>query len=194
MTKNGQSKNKVIALTGGIGSGKSQALKILEQAGETVLSCDSITAELYNRADVMAWLVQKFPDCIMDDGITPDKKKISSVVFANKSKLAQLTDFLTPLVLDECLKRAKAFNKRVFVEVPLLFEQKAQNFFDGVIIVTRDRTERIKSVMARNNLTEQQVLERISSQFDYDSADLSTNDGSLEQLKDNLLTTINSLY
>lgn len=190
--------NKVIALTGGIGSGKSQALKILEQEGETILSCDAITRELYDRADVKAWLTQKFPNCLMPDGLSPDKKKISQEVFADKNKLAELTDFLTPLILKECLLRARGYNRRVFVEVPLLFEQNAQAYFDGVLVIVRDKAERIKSVMARNKLTEKEVLDRISSQFDYDLADLSPyvvieNDGSLEQLKTKVLTKLDTL-
>ena len=115
-------KNKIIALTGGIGSGKSQALNILNSLGEQTLSCDVITAQLYDRQDVANALINAFPNCCVN-GI-PDRKKIASVVFTDKQKLKWLTDFLTPLVLDECLKIAKQLGGKVFVEVPQPFDWK----------------------------------------------------------------------
>lgn len=189
-------KDKIIALTGGIGSGKSQALNILNSLGEQTLSCDVITAQLYDRQDVANALIKVFPHCCVNG--MPDRKKIASVVFTDKQKLKWLTDFLTPLVLDECLKIAKQLGGKVFVEVPLLFECNAQDKFDGVIVITRRLDSRVKSVMERSNLTEEQVYERIHSQFDYQNADLSpytvvSNDGTLDELKEQLIYLLKTL-
>ena len=70
--------------------------------------------------------------------------------------------------------------------------------FDGVIVITRSKSERIKSVMARSNLTEKEVLERISNQFDYDNADLKNytvieNESGIEELKTKLLSSIEKM-
>ena len=165
--------SELIAITGGIGSGKSQVLLALENAGEKVISCDKITNELYNNRAVKRWLKKVFPESASGFiNLKIDKKKIASTVFSDKQKLKLLTDYLTPLILEKSLKRAKQLGGRVFVEVPLLFERNAQNHFDKVVVITRNLEDRILSVMARSNLTREQVLERISSQFDYDGADL----------------------
>ena len=188
--------NEIIAITGGIGSGKSQVLAILESAGEKVISCDRITDELYATPKVKKILGKMFPSS--REGFFKrriNKRKIAVEVFADGEKLRNLTDFLTPLILQESLIRANRLGGRVFVEVPLLFECNAQDEFDKVIVIARDKEKRISSVMARSNLTREQVLERISAQFDYDSTDLSKytvilNDGDLKSLEQKTLELI----
>ena len=188
--------NEIIAITGGIGSGKSQVLAILESAGEKVISCDRITDELYATPKVKKILGKMFPSS--REGFFKrriNKRKIAVEVFADDEKLRNLTNFLTPLILQESLIRANRLGGRVFVEVPLLFECNAQDEFDKVIVICRDKEKRISSVMARSNLTREQVLERISAQFDYDSADLSKytvllNDGDLENLTQKTLELV----
>lgn len=188
--------SELIAITGGIGSGKSQVLHTLEGAGEKVISCDKITNELYDNRAVKKWLKKVFPESASGFfAIKIDKKKIASVVFGNQEKLKLLTDYLTPLILKESLKRAKQLGGRVFIEVPLLFECNAKNHFDKVVVVTRDLESRISSVIARSNLTREQVLERINAQFDYEGADLSQyhviiNDGDIENLTQKALELI----
>ena len=91
------------------------------------------------------------------------------------------------------MARAKKLSGKIFVEVPLLFECKYQDSFDGVIVITRPLNARIESVMARSNLTEEQVVGRIKSQVDYENIDLTPyhvieNTGDLEQLKNNVLS------
>ena len=197
LMQNSMANNKIIALTGGIGSGKSMVLNIINSLGEKTLSCDVITAQLYDRQDVSTALKIAFPDCLNSDQL-PDRKKIAQVVFSDKQKLKWLTDYLTPLVLDECLNRANQLGGKVFVEVPLLFECNAQNKFDGVLVITRDLDSRVKSIMERSNLTKEQVFERINSQFDYENADLSnylliSNNGTIDELKNKITQVLNKL-
>ena len=191
--------NEIIAITGGIGSGKSQVLNTLKDAGEKVISCDALTNELYKKHAVKRWLKKTFPHSAKGVfNIKIDKKKIASVVFSDQEKLKLLTDYLTPLILKESLARAKKLGGRVFIEVPLLFECNAQSKFDKVVVIIRDLESRISSVMARNKLSREQVLERINSQFDYDSADLSQyhviiNAGDLQALNQKTLQLTNNL-
>lgn len=189
-------KNSLIALTGGIGSGKSLVLKILNDLNEKTLSCDQVTDSVYKNRHVVCWLGKTFPHAKTGKIIKRiDKKKIAKTVFNDRQKLKELTDFLTPVILEQTLKRAKKLRGRVFIEVPLLFECNAQDKFDSVIVVKRDLEERIKSVMARSNLTKEEVLKRIDSQFDYENADLSAydvilNDKDEESLKQKVINLI----
>lgn len=189
---------KLIALTGGIGCGKSTALKIIADAGYKTFSSDAIVSELYQKKEIRKKLKPLFPDAVIGDEFLLDKKKIAAVVFTDKEKHTALTELITPMVIAEIFRRSVSLSGKVFVEVPLLFECEFNDMFDGVVVITRSKSERIKSVMARSNLTEKEVLERINNQFDYDNADLKNytvieNESGIEELKTKLLSSIDKM-
>ena len=182
----------LIAITGGIGSGKSYLLSILKEMGEQTISCDEITNWLYQTPEVIKTVGKMFPRAkkgFFEKSL--DKKIIAKEVFADKQKHKELTDYLTPIILQESLSQAKKMQGRVFVEVPLLFECEAQGHFDKIVVVVRDKDQRIQSVKQRSKLTEEEVLQRMQTQFDYDGADLSkyvviVNDKDRQHLKDQI--------
>lgn len=188
--------NCLIAITGGIGSGKTCALEIFKSLGEKTVSCDEITNEVYLIPHVIKTVGKVFPTA--KKGFFKkrlDKREIARIVFSDKQKLEWLTQELAPLILKKCLHRANLLGGRVFIEVPLLFERSAQNEFDKIIVISRDKEERIQSVINRSNLTREEVLARMNSQFDYDNADLSaytviSNDGNVNNLKEKLVEFI----
>ena len=189
-------KNYLVAITGGIGSGKSLVLQTLKENGQQTISCDGLTDEVYKKPFVKRVLAKMFPSAKTGKiFVKINKKEIAKSVFSEKQKLKELTDFLTPIILKEALKKANKLSGKVFVEVPLLFECNAQKEFDSVVVVKRNLQDRISSVIKRSNLTKEQVLERIASQFDYENADLSqhviiVNDGDENQLKQKTLELI----
>lgn len=188
---------KKIAITGGIGSGKSEVSKIIKSLGYEVFSCDEINAELLKKRKVLKQLKALFPTTVKGF-FRPklDKKALSSVVFSDKSALEDLNGLLHPLIMETLLsKMEKANTKAVFSEVPLLFEEGYHDLFDSVIVVKRDKEERIKSVMKRSNLTEEEVIRRINNQIDYDKLDFKglniiINDSDIDTLKENTKRTV----
>ena len=166
---------KLIAVTGGIGSGKSKFIDIVKSLGYTTISCDDVTKKLYKKQNVLRKIKKIIPNGVKGKlFLKPDKPSIAKVIFNDKTKYAEFTQFLTILTLQKTLKLASKLNGLVFVEVPLLFEFNAEKYFDNVIVVTRDLSTRIESVKTRSNLTEEQVIERINSQFDYENNDLTS--------------------
>ncbi|MBQ8426519.1 MAG: dephospho-CoA kinase [Clostridia bacterium] len=188
-----------IALTGGIGSGKSVALDILDRAGYKTLSSDKIVSELYQKRRVKKLLKSLFPDAVSGFiKLKVDRKKISKTVFYDNVMHKKLTESVTPLVLKEIKKRTKNLNEPVFVEVPLLFECGYENEFDGVLVITRSKDARIESVKKRSNLSEDEIIKRMNMQTDYDSFNLApysviVNDGDLSALKEKVLTIAKEL-
>lgn len=185
---------KLIAITGGIGSGKSLALDTLKRAGYQVASSDQITVELYQKRRVKLLIKKLFPTAVT--GFFKPKinrKKIADIVFHDKAQLDALGKLVTPLVVKEIEKRARKVSGKFFAEVPVLFEYGYQDRFDEIIVITRPKKERIESVKTRSKLTEEQVLERINNQIDYENTDLSkytilVNDGDQNALNEKILS------
>jgi dephospho-CoA kinase len=182
-------KNKIYAITGGIGSGKSTVARAIAGMGYPVFSCDEVYDELLKSGAFTTEFLANFGNVFEADG-SLNRKKLSEIVFQDKNKLALLNKITHDKVMQECLNRARLTGKTAFVEVQLLFEEGYEKLFDGVIVVLRKKSDRIAAVMARDGLPQEKVIVRIDSQFDYDSNDFEkwfkiVNCGSLTQLLQN---------
>ena len=193
-------KKKIIAITGGIGSGKSLALNILRQAGYKAVSCDEITAELYKKISVKEEIGKIFPSAVSGGSrLHIDKKEIARQAFSCEEKRERLNALLHPLIMSAAIRRAKRTEKNLsFVEVPLLFETKSESLFDGVIVILRDKVKRIESVKNRSDLTEEEILKRIDAQYNYESESFSGciviyNDKDKENFRNSVLKAIENL-
>ena len=162
---------KMIAITGGIGSGKSTVLHVLEEMGYAVFSCDEIYREVILSAFYIKKISEIFPECIVDGQI--DRKRLAEIVFNDKEKLLLLNGLAHPLIM-ECLfeKMRACKNDIVFAEVPLLFEGNYEEKFDGVIVVMRNREDRIRSITLRDNISRESAINKMSMQFDYEQGEL----------------------
>ena len=185
---------KMIAITGGIGSGKSTALHIFEKMGYPVFSCDEIYREVIQSPSYIEEISQNFPECIIDGKI--EKKRLAEIVFKNKEKLLILNNIAHPLIMECLLKNMQECQHTVvFAEVPLLFEGNFEALFNEVIVIMRDKEQRILSIMRRDNISRVEALSRIATQFDYDNASerfkncnaiVLQNNGSPEDLKEKI--------
>ncbi len=157
-----------VAITGGIGSGKSTVAKYIEAKGYPVFSCDEIYKEIYDSESFQALLRQSFPSCQEDGKI--DKKQLSKHVFSNTDELKKLNDISHSKIMSTIEDKVSACHEGlVFVEVPLLFERGYENAFDFVFVVLREKNARVTSVVARDKISTEEVILRISSQWDYDT-------------------------
>lgn len=191
--------NKLIALTGGIGSGKSTVLQMVKDLGYKTLSCDAITQDLYKKQRIKRQLKKLFPNAVSGFlCLKVDKTVISQEVFANNEKLSLLNELFHKEIMQEVFSRAKKANGTVFVEVPLLFENGFEKDFDKVWVVVRDINQRLSSVKERSGLTEEEFFARVKTQADYEKLDLSPytvilNDCTKEQLKEKVAYLLNTL-
>ncbi len=192
-------KNLLIAITGGIGSGKSTVTNIIKENSFLTLSSDEIVSEIYKERKIKKLLRLLFPTAVTGRiKLTIDRAEIAKQVFMDKEKHRQLTELITPIVMARIIAVYKAVGGVIFAEVPLLFECEFQKYFDKVIVVTREKEKRIESAMLRSHLTREQVESRINNQVDYDSLDLTPytvieNNGTTDNLKEKVNEIINSL-
>lgn len=162
---------RYIAVTGGIGSGKSVVLAAAEELGFAVFSADAIAKDIYADPVVFSEVRNAFPYCIRNGSI--DRRLLAEEVFSSPEKLAVLNAVTHPAIMQRLFEQMQAAEGyAVFAEVPLLFEGGYADRFDAVIVVKRPREERIRSVIERDGLCREQVLARIKNQFDYEKNDL----------------------
>jgi len=167
-----------VAITGGIGAGKSEALAAFARHGAATISSDEVVHELYEDPDVQAALVERFG--------TSDRRAVSEQAVGDRDALVWLEGLLHPRVIarteawrDELAQLpeppALAVN-----EVPLLYEAGAEDRFDAVVVVTAPRDIRADRAGDRLDEREQRLIpdeEKVSrADFAY------VNDGSLDDL------------
>ena len=131
-----------VAITGGIGAGKSTALDAFRALGAATVSSDEIVHHLLAADDgVRDAIVARLGEDVLTDG-RPDRAKVAKAVFGDRDRLAWLEGLLHPLVSREYLswrEQLAALDDppRVCVtEVPLLYEVGAEDRFDRVVVVT----------------------------------------------------------
>lgn len=164
---------KVIALTGGIGSGKSMVSSILQIMGYVVYDCDSQAKKVMDSSEkIKRGLLDAFGyDCVDKDGLI-NRKYLGKVVFDNPKALSTLNGIVHPEVrkdLQEWTRiKKEEGNSYVFVETAILKESNLKDMIDLEWNVYAPIGLRIQRVMKRNNLSEVDVRARIKSQSSTD--------------------------
>ncbi|GHQ30523.1 dephospho-CoA kinase [Helicobacter pylori] len=157
-----------IALTGGIGTGKSTTIKILESQGYQILDADKIAHQLLQEHRFK--IAQHFGSDILEKGIL-DRKKLGAIVFQNANELKWLEDFLHPLIRECMLQKAYELEKNhqaYFLDIPLFFEVGGKKYYpvSKVVLVYAPRVLQIERLLERDKLKEAEILQRLACQMD----------------------------
>lgn len=181
----------LIALTGGIGSGKSRAAAILEEFGAHSISADTLAREVLERGeDGYNEVVAHFGDEILNEGQI-DRKKLAEIVFNDSKQLEVLESITHPLIRAKFVSQTRALseNSVVVYEIPLLAEsisRQKQLDFDHVIVLESETETRVARLIERG-LSAKEAQLRIAKQYsDAQRKEIAThlikNEGSLEEL------------
>ena len=195
-------KKKKIAITGGIGSGKSSVANILKELGFSVFSCDEVYKNITQSASYIQKIQEAFPDAIVNNCI--DKQRLAKIVFSNENARKQLNSIAHPLIMEQLFNQMEdCIGDYVFAEVPLLFEEKLEGNFDEIWVIIRDLEGRIQSAMLRDGCDREDVIRRIKAQYDYENSNsiqyfkeinaiLIENNKGKSELKQTILSLIHS--
>jgi dephospho-CoA kinase len=176
-----------VAITGGIGAGKSETLAAFARHGAATVSSDEIVHRLLREdEDVRRALLERFGKGILDGEDRVDRAAIAEIVFADREALAWLEGLLHPRVVQEYMdwREQQAGLEEpppvTATEVPLLYEVGGQDRFDAVVVVTAPPEVR----SARSEVpTEEREPRLLPDSVKVSQADFSyVNDGSLEDL------------
>jgi dephospho-CoA kinase len=155
-----------IGLTGGIGSGKSTVARIFEVLGIPVYDADSASKRLMNEDEHLKKNIRKFfGDASYVDGEL-NRKYLAEEVFNNHEKLSLLNSFVHPATIKDAKQwMEKQHAPYVIKEAALIFESGADKDLDFVIGVRSPLSLRLKRIMERDGVSEEQVKARMNSQM-----------------------------
>ena len=176
-----------VAITGGIGAGKSEALFAFQKHGAATVSSDEIVHHLLaENDDVRSALVAELGEGILDDAGQVDRGRVAGLVFADRAKLEFLEGLLHPLVAAEYLRWREQLAALpdppavCVTEVPLLYETGGDARFDKVVVITAPAKLREQRRRVRRDDRDERLLpdkEKVKrADFSY------VNTGSLEDL------------
>ena len=161
----------VIGLTGSIGTGKSEATRLLEQLGAAIISADQVGHEAYTpNSDSWHEVVEAFGRDILQSGGEIDRKKLGALVFSDPELLAKLNAIMHPRMAGMVADRIERFRAGgapvVVVEAALLFEAGWETLVDEVWAVDSPLETVVERLRSRSGLDEAEVRRRIDSQMD----------------------------
>jgi len=184
------SKKLKIAVTGGIGSGKSEFCNYLRSKNFPVIDADSFAKSiLVHDPGVRQRVIKEFGE----SSYTPtgiNRKYLAQTVFSDPENVKKINSIVHPIVIKNIsaeMDKLLQETNLVFVEAALIYEADMDTMFDYVVVVTADEQVRIKRILEREKTTEEEIRHRMESQIDENTkrgwADfVIENSGSLEQL------------
>lgn len=190
-----------LAVTGGIGSGKTEVCRILASEGIPVYDTDSAAKRLYDSDDSLLDAIEEAFGCgIRKPDGTYDKAKLTELAFSSKDSQEKLDSIVHPAVLKDFI-RWKAMNeangeKAIAMESALILDlPEFLRAVDKVILVDSPLALRLDRAAARDNVSKASIIQRIALQrFDLSKADvIIRNNGSLEDLRKKTLDALKFL-
>lgn len=154
-----------IAITGGIGSGKTYVANYIRSKGYIVIDTDIIARELMEKGNSNYLnIIEKFGSDILKSDGDIDRAKLRNIVFHDEKKRKHLNSITHPNIMEKALDESDGASI-YFVEVPLLFEENLESFFDQAWVVDCSEETQINRVLKRSNLSQEEVLDIIRCQM-----------------------------
>jgi len=163
----------IVGLTGGIVGGKSTVASMFRDLGAKIIDADKLghSAILPYRP---AWekITRLFGKGVLQNDLTIDRGKLGKIVFTNQTLLKKLNEITHPEII-KLIKKEISFAKNknhsqekiLIIDAALIYEAKIDRLMDKIIVVYIDEDEQVKRLAKRNNLSEDETLQRIKSQM-----------------------------
>ena len=182
-----------VAVTGGIGAGKSEFMRAVKELRIRTYSADEINAELLRDKRYIEKLSATFPLAVKDGKV--DKVALREEVFSDEKKRKTLNALAHP----EIRRKIEEITGDAVIEVPLLFESGMTDLFDRVIVVTAGEDARINRVVSTRNISKDLAKNIIKNQATDDErikrADyVAINDGTRKDLYEQAKNIIKRIF
>lgn len=182
-----------VAVTGGIGAGKSEFMRAVKELGIRTYSADEINAELLRDKRYIEKLSEAFPLAVKDGKV--DKSVLREEVFSDEKKRKTLNALAHP----EIRRKIEEITGDAVIEVPLLFESGMTDLFDRVIVVTAGEDARINRIVSTRNISKDLAKNIIKNQTTDDErikrADyVAINDGTRKDLYEQAKNIVKRIF
>lgn len=191
---------RVIGITGGIASGKSNVCQVVSDLGYPVISSDKISMDLSKKDGPMyKAIINKFGSEYLDEAGEIDRKKLGRLIFNNSAAKLVLNQATHPIIVEEIKRQIKELPEGlIFVEIPLLYEAKLEYLCDKIICVFLNKKQQVIRLMEREGIDEDYALAKIHSQMDLymkkELADYVINSqGTFEETREQVINLIQSI-
>src|SRR5690625_5262513 len=160
----------IIGLTGSIGTGKSTVSEMFKQLQIPVVDADIIARRVVEPNEpTYKKIIETFGESILHDDRTLNRQALGKIVFNDQQKRQQLNEIIHPAIRQEMLRQRDHHitngEKCVVLDIPLLFESKLTHFIDKIIVVATDEKIQLERVIARDQSTKEEALQRIKTQI-----------------------------
>lgn len=199
---------RIVALTGGIASGKSTVSATWKSHGITVIDADEIAREVVKPGTPALWLIRRrFGEDVMNDDGTLNRAALGRIIFADRKQRGALNRRIHPFIILEILNRVLAaifirWRSIVIIDAPVLYESGTLvPFCSCIVVVTCEPEQQMERMLARDSnkqLTREEAENRIASQIPLEEkarrADIVIdNSGDKDQLEQSCLTALDEL-
>ena len=190
---------KIIGITGGISSGKSTVTNFLRQRGFQVVDADALVHQLQAPGGrLYNILVEHFGNQVVLKNGQLNRPLLASLIFSNPEEQEWSKETQGQVILEElaALKNQLAQTESIFfMDIPLLFEQGYESWFDEVWLIYLDRETQIERLMNRDKLSLEAAESRLASQWSLDkkkklATHIIDNSGSLDQLLSQIISLL----
>jgi dephospho-CoA kinase len=160
----------VIGLTGGIGTGKSEAARILQDLGAVVINADQVGHSAYTpHSEIWSEVVQAFGRDILDTNDEIDRRKLGAIVFSDSAQLERLNRIMHPRMARMVQEQIDGLRENgapvVVVEAAVLFEAGWDALVDEVWSTAAPEETVVARLVVRNGLPEDEARKRINAQM-----------------------------
>ena len=190
---------KIIGITGGISSGKSTVTNFLRQRGFQVVDADALVHQLQAPGGrLYNILVEHFGNQVVLKNGQLNRPLLASLIFSNPEEQEWSKETQGQVILEElaALKNQLSQTEAIFfMDIPLLFEQGYESWFDEVWLIYLDRETQIERLMNRDKLSLEAAESRLASQWSLDkkkklATHIIDNSGSLDQLLSQIISLL----
>jgi dephospho-CoA kinase len=155
----------LIALTGGIGSGKSTVARRWVELGATEVDADLLAREVVEPGSVgLAQVVQEFGSSVLTASGALDRAELAKIAFANDDNRIKLEGILHPLIQELALQKVTNLEGVIVYTIPLFVESKSKLQFDKVVAISCDEDVRVRRLVESRGMSEAEARSRISAQ------------------------------
>ncbi len=193
----------VIAITGGIGSGKSVVTKLFEQWGAKIVDADILAREVVKPgSEGLRKVLDNFEDMMLADG-SLNRPKLASIIFSDPEKKKLLESILHPLIRQSWLEKLEELKKTgaplIAYVVPLFFESTSEMpEIQQVVLISAPEETRIARIMDRDHFPRDLAELRIRAQLPDSTKEAKSdfvikNDSTLEELVEKASQVFSSL-